>query len=107
MRNCITFLLVLFLATPLVAQQRTGTIYGKVVDTEGNHLPGVVVTCDGSLIAPMSVTTSSEGLFRFVSLIPGKDYSVRAELEGFKAGVQEGIIVRVAGETGWAWGQAR
>lgn len=95
MKKLFIAILVLFLSFPLLAQQRTGNIYGKVVDAEGNPLPGVTVTLTGRLIAPMTSTTSAEGLFRFISLSPSRDYSLKAELQGFKPKTESGIIVTI------------
>ncbi|RLE00124.1 MAG: hypothetical protein DRJ11_12130, partial [Candidatus Aminicenantes bacterium] len=53
-----------------MAQERTGNIYGTVVDTDGNPLPGVTVTLTGSKTAPLTSITSAEGKFRFISLPP-------------------------------------
>ena len=97
MRKSLTFLLVLLLAVSLSAQVRTGNIYGKVVDTDGNPLPGVTVTLTGSKTAPLTSITSAEGNFRFISLPPANDYALKAELEGFKSVVRENIIVVVGG----------
>jgi hypothetical protein len=84
---------VLFLAAPLLAQHRTGNIHGIVVDEEGNPLPGVTVTLTGQNTAALTQVTSAEGKFRFLSLFPAIDYSVRMELGGFKTKIEEGIIV--------------
>jgi len=99
MRKWFSLTLILFLVLPVAAQQRTGNIYGKVVDTDGNPLPGVTVTLTGSLTAPISVITSAEGVFRFLSLAPGRDYKVTAELEGFKTVTRENIIVSLGRNT--------
>jgi hypothetical protein len=88
-------LFVLVLAGTLTAQVRTGNIYGKVLDTDGNPLPGVTVTLSGVLTAPMTSITSSEGVYRFVSLPASKDYAVKAELQGFKTEIRDNIIVVV------------
>jgi hypothetical protein len=93
------FFLILLLSVPLVAQVRTGNIIGKVVDTEGNPLPGVTVTLTSSLLAPLSTVTSAEGVFRFVSLPPAKDYAVKLELAGFKTVTETGIIVVIGSNT--------
>ncbi len=85
----------LMLAAFGFSQQRTGNIYGKIVDTSGNPLPGVSVTLTGSKIAPMTTVTSEEGNFRFLSLPPAKDYAIKAELEGFKTVVKKDIQVMV------------
>jgi hypothetical protein len=90
---------VLFLAAPLLAQHRTGNIYGTVTDEEGNPLPGVTVTLSGSKTASMTQVTSAEGNFRFLSLFPEIDYVVRLELGGFKTKIEEGIIVNTGKNT--------
>ncbi len=96
MRKILTILFVLLLSCSfMVAQERTGDIYGKVTDEDGNPIPGVKVTLTGSLTAPMTSITSAEGNYRFLSLSPAKDYTVKAELEGFKAAIKENIIVVV------------
>ena len=60
------------LALPLMGQVRTGNIFGRVVDQEGNPLPGVSVTLTGSLTAPMTTITSSEVLSVFSPFHPPK-----------------------------------
>ena len=99
MRKVLTFLCVLLFTVPLVAQVRTGNITGTIVDSEGNPLPGVTVTLTGFTIAPMISISSTGGSFRFISLHPGKDYAVKAELEGFKTKRETGIIVSVGAGT--------
>jgi hypothetical protein len=78
-----------------MAQMRTGNIYGKVSDEEGNPLPGVTVTLSGSVTAPLRALTSATGVYRFLSLPPAKDYIIKAELAGFKTEIRQGIIVAV------------
>ncbi len=95
MRKLFAVLFVLLLSTSLVAQVRTGNIYGKVVDEDGNALPGVTVTLTGSLTAPMTSISSAAGVFRFISLPAASDYVIKAELEGFKTEIQENIIISV------------
>ncbi len=95
MKKFLTVFFVLLLAVSLSAQQRTGNLYGKVVDTEGTPLPGVTVTITSQFFAPMTAVTSAEGTFRFLSLPPGRDYSVKLELTGFKTVVQTGIVIEV------------
>jgi hypothetical protein len=82
-------------AVALTAQERTGNIVGTVVDTEGNALPGVNLTLTGATIGSTPAVTSAEGKFRFLSLFPGNDYAIKAELQGFKTRSQTGIIVNV------------
>ena len=95
MRRIIAIAAILFFAGTISAQVRTGNIYGTVADTEGNPLPGVTVTLTGLLTAPMDSLSSVEGIFRFVSLPPAKDYNLKAALDGFNTEVKENIIVVV------------
>jgi hypothetical protein len=78
-----------------MAQMRTGTLYGKLTDEEGNPLPGVTLTLSGSITAPLHTVTSATGGYRFLSLPPAKDYIIKAELAGFKTEIRQGIIVAV------------
>ncbi len=95
MRKIFVVIAILLLSIPMMAQLRTGNIYGKVTDNEGNPLPGVTVTLTGSLTAPVGAVSSSEGLFRFLGLAPAKDYSLKMELEGFNSEVKPNIIIVV------------
>lgn len=99
MRKLFTILCVLLLAVPLVAQQRTGNIYGKILDEEGSPLPGVTVTLTGSRVGAMTTITNAEGVYRFLSLAVGSDYVVKAELDGFNTNIQEGIVVEIGVNT--------
>lgn len=99
MRKVFAFICVLLLAAPLFAQYRTGDIHGQIFDQDGVALPGVNVTLTQATISPMMVVSSADGVFRFLSLHPGKDYVIRAELEGFKTKTQTGIIIAVGDTT--------
>ncbi len=77
------------------AQERAGTIYGKVLDAENTPLPGATVTLSSNILAPLKVTTSAQGMFRFPALFPANDYKLTAELQGFKKAQKTGIIVNV------------
>ena len=95
MRKALVILFVLLLSCSLMAQQRAGTLYGKITDEDANPLPGVTVTCTGAVTAPLTSITSAEGIFRFLSLPPARDYVLRAELGGFKTEERTGIIIVV------------
>ncbi|MFO7867478.1 MAG: carboxypeptidase regulatory-like domain-containing protein [Candidatus Aminicenantes bacterium] len=99
MKKLVGVLCVLLLTFPLAAQQRTGNIYGNVVDEDGNPLPGVEVTLTGSLTAATTAITNQEGNFRFLSLAPGRDYVIVVELEGFRTATRERITVNVGANT--------
>ena len=95
MRKFLTVLCVLLLALPLAAQLNKGNIYGKVVDGDGNALPGVTITLSGSLTAPMQQISTAQGNFRFLGLDVANDYILKAELEGFKPFIRENIVVNI------------
>ena len=84
-------------AAPILAQSRqTGSIHGKVIDTEGNVLPGCSLMLSGpKLLGTRSYTSSATGNFRFPSLPPGGDYEIKAEMPGFKDVTRSGLIVNV------------
>ncbi len=96
MKKGLIVLAVLLVAVSFAAAQvRTGTIYGKVTDTENTPLPGVTVTISSNILAPLTTITSAHGMFRFLSLYPASDYKLAAELTGFKKTQKTGIIVTV------------
>lgn len=99
MKKFIPFLLIFAFGSALFGQVQTGNIYGKIVDPDGNPLPGVTITLSGRLISPMTTVTSSEGMFRFLRLDPARDYTIKAELTGFKTLVRENIVVTVNATT--------
>ena len=59
---------------------QTGTIDGRVLNTEGQPLPGALVRLTSAL-GEKTETTGADGSFRFGLLAPG-DYVVSAGLEG-------------------------
>jgi hypothetical protein len=98
MKKLVTFLgIVLLVASSLSGQVSTGNIYGKVVDSSGAALPGVTVTLTGSLTAPIHFVTTEEGSFRFLSLAPARDYSLKTELVGFKTTYRGDILIVASG----------
>ena len=81
--------------TPLSAQVITGTIEGRVRDSQGGVLPGVTVTAtNADTQAVFTVATTSEGFYRLSSVSSG-NYGVRAELPGFRTETRTGVLVRV------------
>jgi hypothetical protein len=89
-------LVALFATSALAtAQQPTGQIFGKAMDSSGAVLPGVTVTLSGSgLLQPQTAVTGATGSYQFPSLDIGV-YTVKFELTGFKTVVNEGIRVTV------------
>jgi hypothetical protein len=77
-----------------LAQEQYGNIRGKVTDANKEPLPGVTVTLECPLYGSRSMISSPGGIFRFLNL-PSGTYSLKCELSGFKAYVEENIIIRV------------
>jgi len=80
-------------ASPLAAQETTGKIQGRVVDAQSLAVPGATVTATG-VQGSKNTVTDTEGRYTIPFLTPGV-YSVRAELQGFKAIEQKDVSVRV------------
>jgi len=93
-KSMIVFFVLLF-ATSAFAQLRTGNIIGTVVDDQGNPLPGVTITLTGTLTAPATYVSTQEGKFRFLSLASASDYSLKAEIQGFKTKIESGVIIAI------------
>lgn len=82
---------------PAAAQLQTGDLFGSVVGNDGQPLPGVTVTLEGSG-SPRVQTTDTEGAFRFPGLYPGI-YKLTAELQGFSTLEYPDIAIRIGGNT--------
>ncbi len=93
MKRFFIVLSVLLFAVTLTPQIRTGNIHGKVVDSEGNPLPGVAVTLTGQYTAAQTAVTTAEGAFRFMSLPAARDYALKLELTGFQTKTETGIVI--------------
>ena len=93
------FVLVLTLALSgsVSAQETTGTVAGRIVDTQGLAVPGVTVTLTGSQ-GVKTVVTDAEGRFGIPFLTPGA-YAVRAELQGFKTAETKDLVVSIGQTT--------
>ena len=71
--------------------RETGAITGTVSDEQGGPLPGVNLTLSGqNLMGTRTAISDAAGNFRFPALPPGT-YSVKAELQGFGAVIQENV----------------
>jgi len=84
----------LFVSSTSLAQEQYGHIRGKVTSADEEPLPGVAVTLECPLYGTRSMTSSSNGVFRFLNLASGT-YSLQCELPGFKTYIEEGIIILV------------
>ncbi|MBM3295048.1 MAG: carboxypeptidase regulatory-like domain-containing protein, partial [Candidatus Aminicenantes bacterium] len=95
LRKTLIFAFAFLLAVAGMAQQRTGNVIITVVDNEGARLPGVTVTLQSPFGAVPPQVTSAEGVARFLSLPPSRDYAIKLELQGFKTKTETGITVNV------------
>ena len=93
-----SLIMVMFVAAPVWAQE-TGSITGTVTDPDGAPLPGVAVTISGQQVPTSTIYTQANAVYRFPVLPPDGDYSVTFGLDGFKTIIQEGLPVRVGGNT--------
>src|ERR1700693_1826775 len=79
----------------LSAQTSYGTIAGTVTDASGAAVGDAEVTITNIASGEKRVqSTSSDGFYNFVNLIPGT-YRVEAEKSGFKRAVHTDVIVDV------------
>ena len=92
-----------FLIAPLMwlpatgeAQVTTGTIAGRILDSNSGVLPGVTVTARQIETGVQRTTTSdAQGRYTIAALPPGR-YELRAELAGFRPLVRSGVTLTIA-----------
>ena len=90
-----TMFIVLGITGPLLAQQTTGNINGRLVDAQGSAVPGVTVTAKNTQTGLTRTETSdAEGVYRLTALPVGV-YDITAELQGFSKVDNKGIVVNV------------
>jgi hypothetical protein len=75
---------VIFSAAPAAAQSTTGTISGRVVDSQGLSLPGVTVTATSPNLQGVRETVTSENGDYILTLLPSGPYRLVFELTGFQ-----------------------
>ena len=93
----LALLAVLALTTSAFAQgggaSSTGTIQGRVMDSQGAVLPGVTVTATSpSALGAQTAVTSETGNYRFPAIPPG-EYELTFELAGFNTLKRSGIQI--------------
>jgi outer membrane receptor protein involved in Fe transport len=99
--SLVALLLVQALTLPaLFAQATTSTVKGRVVDTDGGGLPGVVVLIKSKNqpSGNKQVVTDIEGNYRIPLLPPANDYTIRVDYPGF-APLEVGPLDLDAGKT--------
>jgi hypothetical protein len=92
LKKALTIFAMFLLVAGFVSAQQFGSLQGKVVDKDGNALPGVSVTLTGEKTAPRVYVSSAEGNYRFLNLPVANDYVLKFELVGFGTVTREGLI---------------
>jgi hypothetical protein len=92
----------LLLGAAVSAQVTTGTIYGRIIDSTGGVLPGVVVNAANEATGLVrSTTTDATGVYRLPGL-PNGTYKVRTTLSGF-APMESTVTVNVSANVPLDW----
>ena len=87
--------LVMSLAISAMAQDFRGAIAGRITDTSNAVLPGATVTATHKDTNQATTTvTNHDGAYNLLYLAPGQ-YTVTAEIPGFKKMARPGIEVRI------------
>lgn len=103
MLRCKTLLLHLFAAvvslavavSPARSQTFYGSVVGIVTDATQSAMPeSNVVLTNGSTAERRTATTSADGLYRFVNLVPGQ-YKLEIEKSGFRRYIRDQVTVEV------------
>src|SRR2546422_4866887 len=88
-------LIMSFAGSTLLSQETRATIAGRVTDPTGGVIPGVSITVTNLDTNVSNAALSNDsGLFEVPFLMPGQ-YTVTAELAGFKKYVRQGIALNV------------
>jgi hypothetical protein len=99
LRRLFGTLLMLVVTTPLLAQQGTTDLRGRVLDPQSGVLPGVTVIVRNQATGFSRETVSAaDGSFIAGGLVPGT-YEVTAELQGFKKFSRRDLLLEVGKTT--------
>ena len=77
-------LAVLMLATAAAAQTTTGTISGRVLDVQGEALPGATVTASSPNLQGTRESVTSENGDYILAGLPSGPYTITVTLSGFQ-----------------------
>jgi hypothetical protein len=91
----VTLGVVLLLASVSFAQQGTGELRGRVIDTQNAVLPGVTIVARNEATGLFrEIVSGPDGSFFMSALTPGS-YEVTGQLSGFKKYQRKGVRVEV------------
>src|SRR6185369_1996066 len=80
------------------AQERFGSLLGKVTDQQSAVVPGVTVTTTNTPTGESRVfVTGADGMFRAPDLVPGR-YTIKFELSGFSTVERKDVLVLLGRE---------
>lgn len=97
-RVLIWFVALAGLGLTALAQVNTGNIYGQVTDEQGAAVPGGTATLTGPS-APATTTVEANGIYRFLKVPPGGNYTVTITMPGFSTVTRENVSVSVGRNT--------
>jgi hypothetical protein len=96
-KRALPILCLFFVPLALHGQAPVGAISGTVTDSSGAVVPNAAISIsDKATSATRNVSANAEGLYSAPALPPG-DYTVKAEIEGFRTTVRDAQVV--AGST--------
>lgn len=96
---CITVAFLVFIPRPVVAQETTGSISGKVLDPSGATIPGAAIEV-GSSSLPRPIMWKSDGTGNYlIPNVPIGTYSMTVSAPGFLSLQQTGVNVVIGRAT--------
>src|SRR5258708_4295349 len=99
MKGFLAVATLLLLSVGVYSQTPTATLSGTVRDPSGAGVPSAKMTLTNSATGvARKVDADSKGRYSLTNVEPGT-YGLRAEHEGFKAAVQQGVVLTVGGST--------
>ena len=87
----------LLVGTPAFAQFERSRVAGTVKDQQGGVMPGVTVTATNQATNQAEVTVTDEAGFYILNQLQPGQYTVSAELQGFKKSSRTGVQLDAAG----------
>src|SRR5258708_32461920 len=94
-------LLVMFLFSAAALAQTTATIVGTVTDSSGAVVPSVSITVTAKDTGLTRKATTNQSGNYVVTFLPVGQYSVTAEVTGFRKKTVTGIVLEVNQERRW------
>jgi hypothetical protein len=88
----------LSLSMPLFAQKIDATLRGKILDTDGQVLPGVKILATNIKTGEEFIAYSSEYGRYLLPALPASVYEIKAELEGFATQVLKDVELKIGQE---------